>query len=139
MKIFWDTNLFIYLWEKKSFVAEMEALSRFIEAGRHTIATSALTLGEILVHPSRIGHPELLAQYREAMQRLTLIPFDAEAAVLFARLRAANAALRPADAIQVSCAVVARCDIFITNDDRLSGLELASSIKIRSLREWCKK
>ncbi|MFA7344212.1 MAG: PIN domain-containing protein [Terrimicrobiaceae bacterium] len=136
MKIFWDTNLFIYLWEKKSFVTEMQALSRFIEEGSHTLTTSTLTLGEILVHPSRHGHPELLTQYREAMQRLALIPLDVEATVLFARLRADHSALRPADAIQISCAIVAQCDLFITNDERLSGLAIPSPLIIRSLREW---
>jgi len=138
MKIFWDTNLFIYLWEGKSFATEMRALSRFIDEGSHTLTTSTLTLGELLVHPARCGNSELLTQYREAMQRLALIPLDVEAAVLFARLRADHSALRPADAIQMSCAIVARCDLFITNDERLSGLAIPSPLIIRSLREWDK-
>jgi len=136
VKVFWDTNLFIYLWEKKSFVREMDALHGFIEEGGHTLATSTLTLGEVLVHPSRGGPPELAARYLEAMRRLLLIPFDADAAVHFARLRAVYTALRPPDAIQLGCALAARCDLFLTNDERLSGLALPAGMKVQSLREW---
>lgn len=105
VKIFWDTNLFTYLWEKKAFVPEMAALTDFIESGRHTLATSTLTLGQILVHPVRSGSGSSASQYLEAMQQLLLIPFDQDAAMRFASLRAENPALRPPDAIQLACAM----------------------------------
>ena len=136
MKIFWDTNLFIYLWEKKSHAREMTALTAFMEAGQHTLATSTLTLGEILVHPSRSGREDLVAIYREAMQRLVLIPFDREAAVCFAKLRADHPALRPPDAIQLACAMTGGYGLFLTNDDRLASLAKVTGLKIHSLAGW---
>ena len=136
MKIFWDTNLFIYLWEKKSHFQEMSALTAFVEAGHHTLATSTLTLGEILVHPSRSGREDLVLRYHGAMQRLVLIPFESEAAVCFAKLRADHPSLRPPDAIQLACAMTGRCELFLTNDDRLAGLGKVTEFKIQSLADW---
>lgn len=137
MKIFWDTNLFIYLWERKSCVEEMAALTAFMESGRHILATSTLTLGEILVQPCRIERPDLVTKYREAFERLLLIPFEREGAVYFANLRAANPALRPPDAIQLACAVTGGCELFLTNDDRLASLTPTSGMKVQSLGQWC--
>lgn len=136
MKIFWDTNLFIYLWERSSHVAEIDALTAFMERGDHTLATSSLTLGEILVHPARNSRPDLVARYRDALHRLALLPFDAEAAVAFAQLRATHPTLRPPDAIQLACALTGGCDLFLTNDDRLAALPLPSPLRVQSLSAW---
>jgi predicted nucleic acid-binding protein len=137
VKIFWDTNLFIYLWEKKTFVQELALLTAFMEEGEHQLATSTLSLGEILVHPFRSGRADLVTQYREGLDRLVLIPYEREASVHFARLRAHIPSLRPPDAIQLACAVSAKCDLFLTNDIRLSNLSLPTGkLRIQSLGEW---
>lgn len=136
VKIFWDTNLFIYLWEKKAFIPEMAALTDFIESGRHTLATSTLTLSEILVHPVRSGAGSVASQYLEAMQQLLLIPFEQDAAIRFANLRAENPALRPPDAIQLACAMTERCQLFITNDNRLTSVTGMTNLKVQSLTDW---
>lgn len=136
MKIFWDTNLFVYLWEKRSFEAEMRSLVAFIERGRHQVMTSTLTLGEILVQPARSGRHDLVAKYREAMQRLTLIDFGREAAGHFARLRSLHPGLRPPDAIQLGCAITGGCDLMLTNDDRLALVAGPDSLKIQGLPAW---
>lgn len=136
MKVFWDTNLFVYLWEKKSFVLEMAALEEFMEDGGHVLTTSALTLGEVLVLPMRAGEPGLVAEYEKAMRQLVLIPFGTEAAVCFSRLRARNPGLRPPDAIQLACAVTAGCGLFLTNDERLAGVDGVAGIRVESLRAW---
>lgn len=136
MKIFWDTNLFIYLWEESELAREIEELRRFIREGGHTVATSALTLGEVLVLPIRLGREDLAAQYRRAFGKLEVLAFDAEAAGRFARLRATCPALRAPDAIQLACAASAGCDWFLTNDDRLSKMNVEGIQSIRSLAAW---
>lgn len=50
---------------------------------------------------------------------VSVLPFDRGAARIYAQLRQDNA-LRPPDAIQHACAAGARCDLFITYDERLS-------------------
>ncbi len=67
------------------------------------------------------------------MSRVFLIPFDKAAATIYAEIRH-DRAIRPPDAIQLSCAASTRIDLFITNDDRLSqkvisGIQFVTSLE----------
>jgi predicted nucleic acid-binding protein len=88
---------------------------------RDQLCTSTVTLGEVLVKPTEAGRPDLVAKYEEALTSpaVLLIPFDRACARIYARLRH-DESLRAPDAIQLACAAQAGCDLFITNDDRLS-------------------
>jgi predicted nucleic acid-binding protein len=48
-----------------------------------------------------------------------VLPFDRASARVYAQLRT-DKTLKAPDAIQLACAAAAGCDLFITNDDRLS-------------------
>jgi predicted nucleic acid-binding protein len=76
------------------------------------------------------------SQYLEAMQQLLLIPFEQDAAIRFANLRAENPALSPPDAIQLACAMTERCQLFITNDNRLTSVTGMTNLKVQSLTDW---
>jgi len=52
-----------------------------------------------------------------------LLAFDRAAARRYAEIRR-NRSIRPPDAIQLACAALVGVDLFITNDDRLSGLTI---------------
>jgi predicted nucleic acid-binding protein len=120
-RIFCDTNLFIYLIEDYGDSSEQVARlrKRMIERN-DDLYTSALTLGEILVKPLEANDEVLARRYEAALrQGAEIIPFDVEAARLYARIRN-DRAIRPPDAIQLACASQARVDLFITNDERLS-------------------
>jgi uncharacterized protein len=121
-RIFWDTNLFIYLFEDYGpfSKATVELRQRMLIRGDQ-LATSTLTLGEILVKPVEQGDAVLCARYESALAAAALmLPFDAKAARIYASLRA-DRALRPPDAIQLACAGAAGVDLFVTNDVRLRG------------------
>jgi predicted nucleic acid-binding protein len=82
--------------------------------------TSTLTRGEVLVKPIERGDEGLRERYERAFaQAVHLVPFEREAARLYAHVRQ-DRGLRAPDALQLACAAVARVDLFITNDDRLS-------------------
>lgn len=133
-RVFWDTNLFIYLFEDNgpNGTRVRELRQRMIERG-DTLVTSALTLGELLVKPLELAQPELAERYRDVLQRAAqVIPFDVEAATTFASLRA-NAKLKSPDAIQLACAAAARTDLFITNDARLSSVTVPGVQFVTSL------
>ena len=133
-RVFWDTNLFIYLLEGQGERADRVATirRRMLERGDQ-LYTSALTLGEVLVKPIEEGNEVLSRRYEEALSRhATLIPFSPDAARVYARLRQQRA-LRPPDAIQLACAAHARVDLFITNDERLSQLTVAGVPFVSSL------
>lgn len=119
-RIFWDTNLFLYLFEGGHRADEVTRLrERMIERGDRLL-TSSLSLGEVLVRPMAAGR-EVATRYETAITRAaTIVPFDAAAAKHYAALRS-DRLLSPADLTQLSCAAAAGIDMFITSDDRLSG------------------
>ena len=120
-RIFWDTNLFIYLFEDRGEMTErvVSLRERMIERN-DKLLTSALTLGEILVKPMEAGDQDLMHRYEQAiMVSAAVVPFDATAALIFASVRR-DRSIHPPDAIQLACASVAGVDMFITNDHRLS-------------------
>ena len=120
-RIFWDTNLFVYLFEDKGELTErvVSLRERMIERNDELL-TSTLTLGEILVKPMEAGNEVLVRRYEQAIAAsATVVPFDQTAASAFAAVRR-DRAIPPPDAIQLACASVAGVDLFITNDQRLS-------------------
>ena len=120
-RIFWDTNLFVYLLEDKGERTEqVVALRQRMIERQDQLLTSALTLSEILVKPLKAGDRELMRHYERAITAsATVLPFDQAASAAFATVRQ-NPSIHPADAIQLACASAAGVDMFITNDQRLS-------------------
>jgi predicted nucleic acid-binding protein len=121
-RIFFDTNLFIYLLEDFGELGKrVSDLMHRMSERRDQLLTSTLTLGEVLVKPLSVGQVSWANQYEILLDTpgVVLIPFDRECARVYAGLRQ-DRALKAPDAMQLSCAAVAKCDVFITNDDRLS-------------------
>ena len=124
-RVFWDTNLFIYLFEDfGGFTSQVATLrSRMLTRGDE-LFTSAVTLGEILVKPMQKGDTKAVAYYQKLLTTTAaVLPFEEKAAVVYARLRG-DRALRPPDAIQLACAASAGVDLFITNDARLHSKQI---------------
>lgn len=121
-RIFWDSNLFIYLFEDYGELSErVAALRHAMLERKDRLLTSTLTLGEILVKPIERGETELARRYEEAVTTTaSLLPFDVRAAKIYGQLRC-DRTLRPPDAIQLACAAAAGVDLFIINDRRLQG------------------
>jgi predicted nucleic acid-binding protein len=120
--IFWDTNLFIYLFEDSpQFGQAVEDLRRRMLRRNDRLLTSAMSVGEVLVKPVSMGNTALVDRYRTyfATSHITVSAFDFGAAEAYARIRQ-DRGIKPADAIQLACAASAKADLFITNDDRLS-------------------
>ena len=136
MKVFWDTNLFIYLIERHPvFHPQVRALYEEHRARGDTISTSALTLGELLAQPLRQGRSDLVRKYLTllaASASVDLVVFDRTAAEHYARIRA-ETSLRQPDAIQMACAAAGGARTFITNDQQLWGLTVPGIDVIRGL------
>jgi predicted nucleic acid-binding protein len=121
-RVFWDTNLFIYLFEDYGGLSEAVAQlrSKMLDRGDQLL-TSTLTLGEILVKPTERNDSELCRKYEHAIATAaTTIAFDVKAAKVYAALRSERS-LKAPDAIQLACAASANVDLFVTNDERLQG------------------
>lgn len=124
-RIFFDTNVFIYMFEGlEPYRSRMLELRRRTLERRDQIVTSTMTLGELLVKPTKLGQASLIEQYDRAVRSTAeVISFDAQVAWRFASLRATHN-LRCADAIQLACAAHAGVDLFITNDEQLHSLNI---------------
>lgn len=133
-RIFWDTNLFIYLIEDRGArTGQVAALHQWMMEREDELLTSSLTLGEVLVKPRGTGDAELARRYEQAiLAGATVLPFDVGAAPWFAEIRQ-DRTIRPPDAIQLACAAAAGTDMFVTNDDRLSRKKIKGIQFIQSL------
>ena len=120
-KIFWDTNLFIYLFEDYDSLSQRAAeIRQQMNIRGDILYTSTLTLGEVLVKPIEARDEVLRHKYEAALiKTANLIPFNREAALIYAEVRR-DRSLRAPDAIQLACAALEHVDLFFTNDDRLS-------------------
>jgi predicted nucleic acid-binding protein len=134
-RIFFDTNLFIYLLEDSGErgVRVHDIVQRLSER-RDELLTSTLTLAEVLVKPLATGDEVWAGRYEKLLNTpgVSLLPFDRSCARIYARLRQ-DKTMKAPDAIQLSCAASAGCDLFITNDDRLSrkivpGIQFIASL-----------
>jgi predicted nucleic acid-binding protein len=124
-KIFFDTNVFIYMFEgiEPNRSLTLTIRKRMMDRGDR-IVTSAMTLGEVLVRPAKLGQTSLIEQYDRAIRSTTqVVSFDASVAWRYASLRATHK-LRNADAIQLACAAHFGVDLFITNNTDLHKLNV---------------
>jgi len=123
-RVFWDTNLFIYLFEKNAEWSPrvIELRQRMLVRGDELL-TSYLTVGEVITKTKQMKNAMLERSYLNFFSSgsVELVGFSLIAAQCYGDIRSRER-VRPADAIQLACAAAARTDLFVTNDNRLSGL-----------------
>ncbi len=121
-RIFWDTNLYVYLLENNpEFVPYVENLRIRMLTRGDQLLTSTMTLGEVLVKPAKAGDAERSRRYEKMiLSSSQIIPLDVAAARHYASIRC-DRSIKPPDAMQLSCAASVGVDLFVTNDDRLQG------------------
>jgi predicted nucleic acid-binding protein len=121
-RVFLDTNIFIYLIEDEGeFGRKSVELIERLTTRRDLVYTSTLTLGEVLTQPLSKGDTRLADLYEEKLSSpgVHLLDFDRVSARNYARIRL-DRSIKAPDAMQLSMAAAARCDLFVTNDERLS-------------------
>src|SRR5208282_2861985 len=111
-RIFWDTNLFIYLFEDYGPLSETVAQLRAKMLSRgDQLLTSTLTLGEILVKPTERRDAATCRKYEQTITAVAaMVAFDLKAARLYASLRSERW-LKAPDAIQLACAASVAVDL----------------------------
>lgn len=121
-RIFWDSNLFIYLFENHpEFSQTVEDLWKKMLERRDQLLTSTLTVGEILVKPTSMGDGALCRRYEQILAgAAVIVPFDLKAARRYSTVRSHTSVKGP-DAVQLACAGEAGVDLFVTSDRRLQG------------------
>ena len=135
-RIFFDTNLFIYMLEDNGArSARVRWILERMSARKDELLTSTLTLTEVLVKPLSFGDIVLAERYEKLLSGpgVSVLPFDRSCARIYAQLRQ-DKTLKAPDVMQLACASNARCDLFITNDDRLTtkivpGIQFIASLE----------
>lgn len=117
-----DTAVFIYLIEAHPrFLPHILPLFTQADRGERVLATSALTLLEVLVVPYRAGNRQLAERYERLLtgsRGLRIVDLDRNQLRTAAQLRAVTGIKTP-DALQLAAALGAGCGAFVTNDRRL--------------------
>ena len=134
-----DSCLFIYMFEQNR-VYEPLASVVFDAASRGKVhmVTSTLTVGEIFVKVFEKKDTMLLTIYENMFHTLpnfTLLSVDYTLASLAAHVRA-KYGMRLPDAIQISAAIVAGANCFLTNDKRLQKV---TDIEVVYLKDYVSK
>ena len=93
--------------------------------GGDQLCTSVFTLGELLVLPRRRADQTAITAITDFLRsgEVEIIPFNWGAAEQYSILRA-DTRVKAADAIHLACAIEARVDLFLTNDQELRRLRI---------------
>jgi len=133
-----DTMSLIYFIEDHpTYSKVVDPFFEAIERGEFTVATSMITLLEVLVRPIRSGDTKLVQRYRDilfSMDGLSIVPLDQPIAEEAARLRAFHN-LRTPDSIQMATAISVGASFFLTNDTRLPSLPGLKTLMLDHLKE----
>jgi predicted nucleic acid-binding protein len=124
-RLYVDTNIFIRLFEHNDeFSHALTTLFTAQRSGQPFLATSELTLAELLVNPFKDGNDVLIDDYDAWMisnSQLEVLPVARPVLWYAAILRSQYGALRTPDAIHVSTAMGTQCSHFLTADKRLTN------------------
>jgi|SRR5579883_387207 len=118
--------LFIYLLERNPiYVERVKHLIREIDRRGHTLCTSVFTEGEVLCGFYKRAAIEAVAEVRRWLRApaVELLPFTGATADRYARIRAEHE-VSPAGAIHLASAAEAGVRLFITNDRKLTRLNI---------------
>ncbi len=122
MMIYCDSCVLIY-WLDQVGPFHLRARSRFqaLEAAKDRMAITHLTRLECRVGPWKRKEPAVLAVFDNFFARpdVQLLPITAAVFDRATQLRAEQGFKTP-DALHLAAAIEASCDIFLTNDTRLS-------------------
>jgi predicted nucleic acid-binding protein len=131
-----DTKVFIYVFEQHlEYGEKAKSILRHIENGFATAVASPISLTEILIKPIKEGNLSLEKEYKllfSHFPNLNILSIDNVIAVRAAYLQGKYRISTP-DALILATAIVAKADLFITNDQRLENVEEIKCVSLEIL------
>jgi predicted nucleic acid-binding protein len=138
MRIALDTNIFIYVLEaNEQHYQTARNLLAHIANNTVTGVASTLCLTEVLagIRPPNSSDSQTAPLFMEGLEHIDYIPIDLEVGIIAGRLRAEyGSILRVPDAVHLASALIAKADIFVTNDRKLLTLK-PDGLKIQLLAD----
>jgi predicted nucleic acid-binding protein len=133
-KVFIDTSPIIYhIEENQQYAKHTELLFNLMDDEKVSMVISATVLSECLVLPFREQKYDLVAIYLELLldsDQVIRVDINSEVALKIAKLRADNRSLKYPDASNIAAAMYAKCDFFITNDEKLLKVQGLNQLKV---------
>ncbi|MCS6918778.1 MAG: type II toxin-antitoxin system VapC family toxin [Fimbriimonadales bacterium] len=126
-----DSSIVIYVVERHSrYEPVLQPVLDAAEQGILRLATSELTVLEVLVIPMRVANQGLIGRYQQALyeSELELTPITRTILSDAAALRASYPQLRTPDAIHWATTRFLQADYFLTNDARLARIIGAQAV-----------
>lgn len=135
--IFLDTAPIIYYIEAhEEYGPAMKELINYLKPGVMTAFTSVITITEVLPKPVSQKQLPLIDKFLKFLktgENVQLLDISSDIAELAGHLRGKYHSLRAMDAIQLSAAIDAGVEVFITNDHKLLQV---SEIKTIVLKDY---
>lgn len=133
---FLDTAPFIYLIEGHlQFAPIVKDILTYCQNHAIVVTTSVLTGLEFKTKPLRANRMDVVNAFDElvAVSHMNVVSITAEIINEALSLQTQLLSLRAMDSMQLGAAVVHQCDVFITNDKRLSPI---NKPQIITLDQW---
>ncbi|MBR1635223.1 MAG: PIN domain-containing protein [Lachnospiraceae bacterium] len=130
-KIFLDTSPLIYFLEKsESFYGIMAQF--FTEHSNAEFVTSVATIAEYFPLPYRNDDLALIDAFNHFITTMCInvMSIDRPIAEKAARIRAEYLSFKGMDSLQLATAVIAGCDLFLTNDKQLRQFSEISCVTV---------
>ncbi len=133
--IFMDTAPIIYYIEGNSQFYQIKELINQIQENNITIFSSVITITEVLVKPVSLGQMNVINSFLNFLKNpdnIIILSVNERIAEQAGYLRGKYPSLKTLDAIQISSAIEARTDAFLTNDLRLKQIK---EIEVLTLKD----
>ncbi|NBB48051.1 PIN domain-containing protein [Rhizobium sp. CRIBSB] len=142
-QLYLDTNAAILLVEGEGILREMlrDLTDKASSRPSAILATSALTVSELLVKPLRNNDTRLIEVYRawgSGLPWLQIVPVSNIILDMAAQLRARRSGLKLPDAIHVASALAIGTTHFLTDDQGISNSVTVTSSEEPDLFEVCR-
>lgn len=135
-KIYFYANCFIYSIERIDPYREiLDAIWQTVSTGEISVATSELTLLEVLVKPLKVGDITTATIFRTVLRHspdVQMYPITQNILEEAARLRA-TIGLRTPDALHAATAMLNNCSLFVTNDSAFRNLRDANVVVLNDI------
>jgi predicted nucleic acid-binding protein len=126
-RVYWDSMLFVYLFEgNPAYAPRVKSILEAMLKRRDTLCTSVFTLGEVLAGARKFGSKAAIDATRRFFLesgQVELLPFSATTSDTYGVIRATTN-VTSADAIHLACASESSVDLFITNDKKLKNIPI---------------
>jgi predicted nucleic acid-binding protein len=134
--IFMDTAPIIYYIEGNNQFCQIKDIINQIQKNNIAIFSSVITITEVLVKPISLGQMNVVNSFLNFLKNpdnIIILSVNDRIAEQAGYLRGKYPSLKTLDAIQISSAIEAKTDIFLTNDFKLKQVKEIEIVTLKDM------